>query len=48
MTHFELTAAQLSASEPLFCEQILSSDRFSRISPDHPVRKSLSRAILAF
>jgi hypothetical protein len=48
MTHFGPTAAQLSDSETIFREQILSSYRFRPISPDHSLRKSLSRKILGF
>jgi hypothetical protein len=48
MMHRDPNAPQLSASESLFCGQILSSYRFRRINLDHPLRKSLSRANLAF
>jgi hypothetical protein len=47
MTHSHTTGQQLTPSGALFCGQILSLLDFSRINPDHRLRKSLSQAILA-
>jgi hypothetical protein len=51
MIHFSIVGQsqqqQLSRFGVIFCGQDLSIQYFSRINPDHSLRKSLSQEILA-